>query len=248
MGLHATDLQRAKMIERTTGVRRRIEAWQEIQSLYMPGVVRLRSRVDTSGEGVMKPWDMELLLPSEVLPLIPSTAVGLVSCEWRLRFAQAHDILDELRSHLLMRTQLLKEKDRQIRGQRQGTRSAKVIATLDDKIKADAARYTKARAALLVLGRALGKVEGTLQELKEGDVRGLGDMYENRTLGTAVTSWIWRVQSTGNDKEAMVEGMYVWYHRYVPPLTLIQHCVLNGAKRGLVLRVGTKSVVCLWRK
>lgn len=210
MGLHSTDLQRAKMIERTTGVRRRIEAWQEIQSLYMPGVVRLRTRVTATSEGIVKPWDMELLLPSEVLHLIPSTSPALISCEWKLRLAQAHDILDELRNHLLIRTRLFNTKDRHIRGQRGGTRSSKVIAGLEDKIKADTARYRKARAALLVLGISLSKVgwEGTLRDLRDEDVRGLGDMYENRTQGTAVPSWIWRVQSAaaGDDTVAMVEG------------------------------------------
>ncbi|KAF8867888.1 hypothetical protein BD779DRAFT_1482742, partial [Infundibulicybe gibba] len=38
MGPHCTDLQRAKMLERSNRLRRRIEAWIEVQHLYMPGV------------------------------------------------------------------------------------------------------------------------------------------------------------------------------------------------------------------
>lgn len=213
LGLHSTDLQRAKMVERITGVRRRIEAWQEIQALYMPGVVRLRSRVDASGE-LEKPWDLDLLLPSEVLHVIPSTSATLVSCEWKLRLAQAHDILDELRSHLLLRSQLYNTKDRHIRGQKQGTRSTAVISALEDKIKADASRYRKARAALLILGKALSKVgwDLMLRELNDGDVRGLSELYNNKTQGTVVTSWIWRVESAGGDDKAMMGEGWCYYN------------------------------------
>src|SRR6266850_4442663 len=43
LGLHATELQRARIVERSAQLRRRIETWQMYQHVYMPAVALLRT-------------------------------------------------------------------------------------------------------------------------------------------------------------------------------------------------------------
>jgi hypothetical protein len=188
-----TDLQRAKLLERGNALRRRIHAWQEIQQLYMPRVMRLRSLGDS--DTVPQPYELPLLLPSAVMDKVSCDNL-LLEHEWRLRYAQAHDYLEDLRNHLLLRTQLYRFKDRFAFGQRAGTRSHTAIAGLEAKIAADAARYRRQRAALLRLGPCLGYAgwETMLRPLEDTDLTGFGDGTEGRRI----LSWIWRVSSSGN--------------------------------------------------
>ena len=68
LGQHATDSQRAALLERGNRLRRKIDAWSEIQHLYMPYVASLRANVDREGGG--KPQDattLDLFLPSQIL-------------------------------------------------------------------------------------------------------------------------------------------------------------------------------------
>lgn len=172
----------------------------------MPVVARLRSRAEAEGGETPQPFALELLLPSSV--------IGRVSCdpllqefEWRLRHAQAFEILEELRRHLLLRTKLYKFKDRFVQGQAHNLRSNTVIGSLQGKINADTARYRTAYTALLALSGPLEKVgwQYELRPLLDGDVRGLGeDLYGD---GLKEPTWIWKTHGTGDNEESMQEGM-----------------------------------------
>ena len=110
IGQHATDNQRAALLECGNRIRRKIEAWSEIQHLYMPSVASLRAKVDREGGG--KPQDattLELFLPSQILSLVECDH-QLYSFEWHLRFAQAHDALNDIRRLLVLCSRLHRSK------------------------------------------------------------------------------------------------------------------------------------------
>lgn len=97
LGQHATDIQHANLLERGNRLQRKIDAWCDIQHLYMPGVAAIRARVDKEGGGkALDATTIELLLPSHVIDRVECD-MKLSDFEWRLRYAQAHDALDDIR-------------------------------------------------------------------------------------------------------------------------------------------------------
>ncbi|KAG0693725.1 hypothetical protein DFH29DRAFT_985427 [Suillus ampliporus] len=107
IGAHTTDNQLSLLQQRTNGLCRHIEQWVQIQTLYMPCVARLRSNTPD-------------------MPNAPEEAVHCIKL-WmpsaKLRCAQAHDALQELRKHLQLKWHLTGFKRDWIRGQRAHMRS-----------------------------------------------------------------------------------------------------------------------------
>lgn len=216
LGSHSTDLQRAKIIERNNALKRRIEAWCGVQALYMPGVVALRAAADYEGGGdVVAASNLELLLPSQVLGRVKCPS-NLVEYEYRLRYAQAHDILYELRRHLLLRTQLYRSKDQHVMGQRLLTRSVKVLETMQTRIKTDIERYQKTREAVRVLAGALLLVgwDKTLRPLHMEDATSLDlsiaqGSSKGISEGQRTLSWIWSIEGVEStvDENGMHSGL-----------------------------------------
>lgn len=113
----ATSLQQARILERSNALRRRIDAWIEIQHLYIPSLASIRAAADQEGGG--KPLavhDIELYLPSRIHSMVLCDIL-LLEHEWELRYAQGHSILNDLRGLLLMESMMLKSKSRHSRGQ-----------------------------------------------------------------------------------------------------------------------------------
>ncbi|KAF8882949.1 hypothetical protein BD779DRAFT_1472649, partial [Infundibulicybe gibba] len=91
--------------------------------------------------------------------------------EARLRFALGHDILHDLRRHILLRAAMWKSKDRFVRGQRENMRSQVLLRKVEGRISADIARYRANRVALAHLAESLlnpGWLE-VLQPLQDAD-------------------------------------------------------------------------------
>ncbi|KAK7007802.1 hypothetical protein R3P38DRAFT_3324954 [Favolaschia claudopus] len=214
-GLHPTDGQRRAMTERTSKLRRKILAWIEVQTKFWPALANVREREDSErtrqSEGVagVKVSAITLWLPSALRASVGATDVviqtSVLEMEYRLRVAQAAESLHEIRRLLLVRTHLYKLKDKHMRGVRANTRSADKIAALNEQIKRAASTYRVAREALVVLGRVLSRSEWewSLQELKEGDVRGLPQSHfhdperkkkkrrKRKRTEEQQISWIW---------------------------------------------------------
>ncbi|OBZ76108.1 hypothetical protein A0H81_03924 [Grifola frondosa] len=191
LGQHATDLQRAKIQERRNSLQRQIEAWTEIQQLYIPGVVVLRARAGPSDSPVLAE-DFPLWLPSAAVLKI-SVNPRILEHEWELRYGQAHETLDCLRRHLRLRTHMYKYKDRFIRGQQENTRARTTIAGVEQWVASDANRYRKAYDALDTLAPLLLKTgwRMMLRLLRPEDIRGF---EEDRTISRdrIQLSWIWK--------------------------------------------------------
>jgi len=208
----ATNLQLAKMQERKNALQRKIKAWTTIQHLYIPEVAALRVHEDrevSNDAPEIAPYDLPLHLPSSLPARIPCT-LKLRQYEFRLREAQAHESLEELRHHLRLRTHMYKYKDKNITGQRANTRSQSSINRVQKKVDASAARYTAARHALTKLSRHVegGEWSTRLLPLAQEDIRPLMIGEEGQSEGRRTLSWIWKVVgvSDQSQNEDMQEG------------------------------------------
>jgi hypothetical protein len=185
LGQHATNEQRTKILACSNSLQRRIEVWTEIQVLYMPSVSQLRA---TNATGLnhswpsddeesgcprprpnsVKPEDFQLLFPSDVCSQAPCNP-KLLHIEWSLHFVQANDALDECRSHICLRHQLLHFKSKHLRGQGANTRVRKTVQAVDDQLVLSHDKYLHARSALVCLSRHVDHVrwDHGLQPLKK---------------------------------------------------------------------------------
>ncbi|KAJ3503382.1 hypothetical protein NLJ89_g8461 [Agrocybe chaxingu] len=202
LGIHATDLQKAKVLEHANSLSQKIDAWISIQHLYMPTVALLRTRQASNISTPVAVQEIRLLLPSS-LPRGVLTDVRFFRYEWQFRYAQAEEELNTLRGHLLLRSHMLKSKSRYSRGQRQNTRSQKLLSDVDAKIQASTGKYRLIRQALESLSGPLLEVtwKDVLRPLDESHVTGLSSMDDTGSEGRKKLSWIWKVHGTGADAD-----------------------------------------------
>lgn len=217
LGQHSTDIQRTRILTRRNALQRRLDAWTDIQRLYMPVVPNLRTSAslpthangDDSGCPVPdltsgKAEDFQLLLPSEICDIVPCDKT-LLETEWSLRLAQANDALNDCHSQIRLRRQLYQFKVQHLRGQGPNTRARKTLDTVEERLTLSHAKYVSAREALVSLARHLDRIgwEHKLQPLKKAHLRPIGD-FSQQTQGTAIMSWIWLTQGISSDD---TEGM-----------------------------------------
>lgn len=208
------------MLERTSKLRRKIFAWIDLQTKFLPGLKNVRELEDEAraraAESSAVPGvsvsDVKLWFPSDIaaapreLVLDVSVKAEVQRHEYRLRVGQAEEALHEVRRLLLVRTHVYQLKDEHARGVHANTRSQDKISALNDQTQRSAEQYRAARAALVILGRVLNRHEWerTLLELKGDDVRGLPQSNfhdperkkkkKQRRKGKKVQrppSWIW---------------------------------------------------------
>lgn len=212
LGPHSTDKQKTTIKERVNKLHRKIKSFFKVQQLYMPSAAILQAKASRLAElehaarssqdpiPDEEPQDMQLWLPSFVARKAPCD-VGLQRIEFKLREAQAHEALDDLRRHLRYTSHLWTFKDRFERGTRRSTRSRTIIQRSQDNANAAAQKYKIARKALLVLGAILGESEwqGILRELHDTDIRGMSEAALRDSEGRRTLSWIWRTVGIGED-------------------------------------------------
>ncbi|OBZ74530.1 hypothetical protein A0H81_05788 [Grifola frondosa] len=225
-----TNLQHAKLLERQTALQRRIDAWFEIQQLYMPALARLRSRNNTT-ETAVQAQNVSLLLPAAASRDIVCDPF-LLDYEWRLRYSNAFENLADLRRHLQLRDHLCKFKAQFIRGQRPNTRARSIVNTIQERIHADVARYRINHAALTSLAVTLNRSDWqrTLHPLADADVRFIADGEEDQTEGRRTMSWIWRTSpSESGTTEGLQESLRVEWckararaHRWMEEVDLLE--------------------------
>jgi hypothetical protein len=208
MGLHMTDTQEGKLLQRANALQRRIDAWAKVQLLYMPSVSILRTRCDTAE--AIAPEEYPLWLPSSLGPLV-SIESDLYQHEWQLRCAQARDALHAIRQGLRCRSYLLKYKDRYLTGQGANTRARNAVSSIQAKIDAAQVRYNVARNAIINIAPRVNdigwQVEFRLLDTK--DVRSMSDLLDGETHGTKSISWIWKIRGAATseeDREGLLEG------------------------------------------
>ncbi|KAF8055893.1 hypothetical protein FPV67DRAFT_1679300 [Lyophyllum atratum] len=212
LGQHATSLQRSKIIERSNRLWRKIEAWTSIQQLYMPVAAVLRAREEREGgDERVSASNINLFLPSKIIPSGAPCGTEFLTYEWRLRYAQAHSSLHDIRRAIILRTQMYKTKDQIVRGQRMLTRSLALIAKVQSRIIVGAEKYREVRKALVALASKLLKTgwESELQVLTDEDLRGLTSAETDRSEGRHTLSWIWQVGSPAMEGEGKQEALRI---------------------------------------
>jgi hypothetical protein len=180
-------------------LQRKIDTWACIQELYIPTVPALRSSGPNSALPTsLKPQDFPLYLPSALNDI--ECDQRLRENEWELRYAQALDALNEVRSHLRLRSHMYKFKEKNIRGQAASTRAQALIAGVEARKDASVNKYRRARAALVALSRKLERVgwESIIRPLETGDIRPMGDFSRGHSQGTGTISWIWVAHQADN--------------------------------------------------
>ncbi|KAK0457575.1 uncharacterized protein EV420DRAFT_1643914 [Desarmillaria tabescens] len=217
LGPHSMDQERAKVTEGLNRVRRRLEAWFEVQQVYMPAVVVLRAewtknqlatkaaaaeeRAATGGG--RKPRKKHRPVPSRWRKLLrPST----FPCFFReLQSA----VFPAMANFWTMSSDC----DRNITGQAMNTRAIATIKSVVANIDAAAARYRTLWADLGTLASAIngGKAgwDRQLRILEPGDVRALEDIAPGQTEGRRAMTWIWRVHRHETDAEETAEALRI---------------------------------------
>lgn len=181
-----TLLQTTTIIERRTTLLKRIRRFRELQHLYMVGfdpVLYAERKAEAQAAGSLPlphpehVEDFPLFMPSglstkqEVRLYCPN---GLSELEDRLRFAEATDVLERLRHHLRTRSFANIFKIANITGQIRNSRAREQQSRIDDKVRAAALKYRRARLALKKLCGS-GDWERNLQVLNDQDVRALNE-------------------------------------------------------------------------
>jgi hypothetical protein len=157
----------------------------------MPVVCQLwhRSSEASGRPQELKPEEFNLWLPSQ-LPAGTPVDLTLAGHEWELCYTQALDALNEVRSHLRLRSHMYKYKDKNVCSQAGSTRAKKIIDAVESRKHTSVSKYRRARSALLSLGHRLEKCgwELTMHPLLDSDVKPMGDMEQQ---GRGTISWIW---------------------------------------------------------
>ncbi|KDR65407.1 hypothetical protein GALMADRAFT_148720 [Galerina marginata CBS 339.88] len=169
--LNITLGQERTLTEERNILRGRIRSWEKLLHIYLPGLLQyqtdLAKQTSPPTNAPPKsehPEDFELWLPS-YLP---------AAIEERLRDAQCSDSLEKIQRILKVKSRMIYFKNKNLRGQRDGTRSRTVIDRVHEKARHAADRYRSARRGKLAL-TGPGKWEETFRVLEDGDIRGYQD-------------------------------------------------------------------------
>jgi len=188
-GSNTTVRQESTVVEQRNILRTRIKAWEQLYLIYMPGLLHYRTKTLPNNDAATanatlpsvvsvgdNPEEHDLWLPSNIPPADRPAVCqeGLADIEERLRTAQCQDALEGVRNILKIKTRMIAFKNRNIRGQREGTRSRAVIDRVHERARNMAQKYRASRAAKLELAGP-GTWEETLLVLKDEDVRGYQD-------------------------------------------------------------------------
>jgi hypothetical protein len=110
-----------------------------------------------------------------------------------------------------MRSHMYKSKSRHVRGQRQQTRSLKLLNRVEVRIKSMAAKYRKVREALVSLSAPLLEFKwvDSLRVLDDSDLVGLTSMDDTGSEGRKKLTWIWNIQGMEGDSDKQTQaGMF----------------------------------------
>ncbi|PPQ76365.1 hypothetical protein CVT24_008805 [Panaeolus cyanescens] len=196
----ATTRQQSGLTEQRTQLLTRIQTWELLLPLYIPGLLQYQTDLAKKNGPIAEaehPEDRKIWLPSH-LPADKRKEMcfeGLTEIEEKMRTAQCYAALDALRHCLRVKSRLYFQKQKNVRGQRDGTRSRAVIDRVHAKAVMAGTKYRWARAAKLKL-TGPGDWEKVLQPLEDRDIRSYREAERVRpkqgrrgTLEDGVVDW-----------------------------------------------------------
>ncbi|OCH84652.1 hypothetical protein OBBRIDRAFT_815395 [Obba rivulosa] len=113
-GIHTTDLQQSKILDRRSALHCKIDCWIEVQQSYVCSISGLHMRMIEEQSNTILMEDIPLLLPSQLADRYPCEP-ALLKIEWRLQEGQAYDALDDLHHHLCLQSHIFKFNDKFVR-------------------------------------------------------------------------------------------------------------------------------------
>ncbi|KAK7047944.1 hypothetical protein VNI00_006272 [Paramarasmius palmivorus] len=169
--------QLQKLREQRNALTRQLHAYQELQSIYMPGLLQYLEDTNQGEDSEdTDPEHVPVWLPSGVhqdkIDVICAPKLRLI--EARLQLARCYDSLHGLRHALRVKTRMLLFKNTNVRGQRSSGRAWATISRVVSRIQRWATRYRKSRLALLKL-IGPGDWQEQLKVLKNEDIRSYRD-------------------------------------------------------------------------
>lgn len=182
-------LRSGNVTEQRNILRTRLRAWELLLPVYMPGLAHYQATVttqqfstttsfptDSEPRNSSNPEDTDIWLPSRIPHPHRSRVCqpGLAEIEERIRTAQCFDALEAVRHVLKIKTRIVEFKNKNVRGQRDSTRSRTVIDRVHERARRAAEKYRTARAAKLELSGP-GDWQNALRVLNDADVRGYQD-------------------------------------------------------------------------
>ncbi|PPQ81774.1 hypothetical protein CVT26_010082 [Gymnopilus dilepis] len=206
---HLATTKEGNLTEQRNILRTRIRTWERLVPVYMPGLLQYlddmsnssqspptsnigasSSSPDTTEKKSHHPEDMDIWLPSQVCTAarVKVCRDNLTDIEVRLRTGQCKDSLEAVRQVLRLKARMVQFKNKNIRGQRDGTRSRAVINRVHERARAAASKYRAARQALYNL-QGPGAWEATFRPLEDCDIRGYQD--PNRLLPRKGRQGVW---------------------------------------------------------
>ncbi|KAF9028249.1 hypothetical protein BDZ89DRAFT_934883, partial [Hymenopellis radicata] len=207
LGQHATDNQKANLLEKVNRLKRRIEAWREVQSVYMPAATVIRHIWDVqAAPGHETAYDMKLLLPSAIGRVRCTLDQALFSAEKKLRIARAEDALGQLRELIILKSSMYRVKERQIRGQKRSGRANTQLKQVEDRIRECRDRYNRHYDKLCLLDKLFLNHDWkkSMKPLTEADCVAPGD--SDGSEGHRTFSWIWLADIHVSDDARVQEG------------------------------------------
>ncbi|PPR01605.1 hypothetical protein CVT26_013324 [Gymnopilus dilepis] len=190
---HLATTKEGNLTEQRNVLRTKIRVWDRLVPIYMPGLTQYlelskdsQPTSDTTPSPTSlpnppeskshHPEDVDIWLPSRICASQREAVCieGLPGIEERLRTGQCKDSLEGLRQILRLKSRMVQFKNKNIRGQRDGTRSRAVIDRVHERARAAAAKYRAARQSLYNL-RGKGDWEATFQVLDDRDIRSYQD-------------------------------------------------------------------------
>ncbi|PBK84926.1 hypothetical protein ARMGADRAFT_1036848 [Armillaria gallica] len=177
LGVHSTDLQWAKIIERCNRLRRNIENWMDIQCVYIPQVHVIRGEEEQGRNTLVR--DHAIRVDD-----------SLLRHEWDLRVAGAEEALDEIRRKIILETYVQDYRKEYGHGQRQGTWTAKLLSDCVAAKNRSIGAYRCAREAMVGW-------RNVYQCLNDEDTCAvLTNQVEGE--GRRKLSWIWMAPGSGS--------------------------------------------------
>ncbi|KAF7295610.1 CxC2 domain-containing protein [Mycena indigotica] len=155
----------------------KLSRFRQLQSVYMPGAATLLERDEANRDSDLPPPDPEhiqLYMPSQMPAATDAGGrfgcrPGLVETEERLRVTQCENSLVAIRSALNAKRWLIAYRNAHLVGQKQTTKSAKLIESVTERLMRHVRRYRRGFAALGNLNAIHRHPQ--LRELTDADVR-----------------------------------------------------------------------------
>ncbi|KAK0490084.1 hypothetical protein EDD18DRAFT_1465849 [Armillaria luteobubalina] len=158
LGPHATDIAWGNVLIASNRLRRSIDGWIDSQQVHVPSVHALHQQeCQSRGDERVEVWDIKLWMPSQLCAAQKTCERDIMEYEWELRIAQAEEALDVIRRKVILETYVMKHKDKYTHGQRQGTKSSRLLGDEKGSKERSIAAYNRAYLSLCALEQPLEK-------------------------------------------------------------------------------------------